>query len=165
MGLVILNRLDLYSFFKYIEQTQNNEWWVHIYSCSSLSVRRWPHARSTCCLFLCQNGPDTYVPAHRMKDIDAAASTTMSFVWCSLDNKHKWPGNKRKIDKKNILYERVWCTTQLAKLSFNHSHGRTHSWRFSTFYKIHRSTNGEVFEIGGEESTIFLLYVRSNRTA
>ena len=27
-------------------------------------------------------------------------------------------------------------TTQLAKLSFNHSHGRTHSWRFSTFYKM-----------------------------
>ena len=25
---------------------------------------------------------------------------------------------------------------QLAKLSFNHSIGRTHSWRFSTFYKI-----------------------------
>ena len=31
--------------------------------------------------------------------------------------------------------ERVWCTTQLAKLSFNHSNGRTHSWRFSTFYR------------------------------
>ena len=30
-------------------------------------------------------------------------------------------------------YERVWCTTQLAKLSFNHSNGRTQSWRFSTF--------------------------------
>ena len=30
--------------------------------------------------------------------------------------------------------ERVWCTTQLAKLSFNHSIGRTHSWRFSIFY-------------------------------
>ena len=29
----------------------------------------------------------------------------------------------------------VWCTTQLAKLSFNHSNGCTHSWRFSTFYK------------------------------
>ena len=24
---------------------------------------------------------------------------------------------------------KIWCTTQLAKLSFNHSHGRTHSWR------------------------------------
>ena len=35
-----------------------------------------------------------------------------------------------------IWSKRVWCTTQLAKLSFNHSHGRTHSWRFSTFYKI-----------------------------
>ena len=31
-----------------------------------------------------------------------------------------------------------WCTTQLAKLSFNHSNGRTHSWRFSTFFKIPR---------------------------
>ena len=30
--------------------------------------------------------------------------------------------------------ERVWYTTQLAKLSFNHSIGRTHSWRFSTFF-------------------------------
>ena len=29
--------------------------------------------------------------------------------------------------------ERVWCTTQLAKLSFNHSLGRTHSWRFSNY--------------------------------
>ena len=27
------------------------------------------------------------------------------------------------------------CTTQLAKLSFNHSIGRTHSWRFSIFIK------------------------------
>ena len=26
-------------------------------------------------------------------------------------------------------------TTQLAKLSFNHSNGCTHSWRFSIFYK------------------------------
>ena len=34
--------------------------------------------------------------------------------------------------------ERVWCTTQLAKLSFNHSIGRTHSWRFYIFYKIRR---------------------------
>ena len=32
--------------------------------------------------------------------------------------------------------ERVWCITQLAKLSFNHSIGRTHSWRSSIFYKI-----------------------------
>ena len=30
--------------------------------------------------------------------------------------------------------ERVWCITQLEKLSFNYSIGRTHSWRFSTFY-------------------------------
>ena len=29
--------------------------------------------------------------------------------------------------------ESVWCTTQLAKLSFNHSIGRTHSWRSTTF--------------------------------
>ena len=35
-----------------------------------------------------------------------------------------------------VVYERVWFTTQLAKLSFNHSNGRTHSWRFSTFYEI-----------------------------
>ena len=29
-----------------------------------------------------------------------------------------------------------WCITQLAKLSFNHiSIGRTHSWRFSMFFK------------------------------
>ena len=28
----------------------------------------------------------------------------------------------------------MWCTTQLAKLSLNHSNGRTHSWRFSTLY-------------------------------
>ena len=27
----------------------------------------------------------------------------------------------------SLLYERVWCTTRLAKLSFNHSNGRTHS--------------------------------------
>ena len=32
--------------------------------------------------------------------------------------------------------ERVWCTTQLAKLSFNHSIGRTHSWGFHFFNKI-----------------------------
>ena len=32
--------------------------------------------------------------------------------------------------------ERVWCTTQLAKLSYNHSIGRTHSWCFSAFYRI-----------------------------
>ena len=32
--------------------------------------------------------------------------------------------------------ECIWCTTQLAKLSFNHSIGRTHSWRFSTFYSF-----------------------------
>ena len=31
--------------------------------------------------------------------------------------------------------ERVWCITQLAKLSSNHSIGRTHSWRFSFFIK------------------------------
>ena len=32
--------------------------------------------------------------------------------------------------------ECVWCITQLAKLGFDHSIGRTHSWRFSIFYKI-----------------------------
>ena len=31
--------------------------------------------------------------------------------------------------------ERARCTTQLAKLNFNHSTGRTHSWRFSIFNK------------------------------
>ena len=39
-----------------------------------------------------------------------------------------------------MLYKRVWCTTQLAKLSFNHSNGRTHSWRFSTFIKNYSLT-------------------------
>ena len=34
----------------------------------------------------------------------------------------------------NTSNERVWRTTQLAKLSFNHSNGLTHSWRFSSFY-------------------------------
>ena len=34
--------------------------------------------------------------------------------------------------------ERVWYTTQLAKLSFNHSIGRTHSWCFSIFCKNKR---------------------------
>ena len=37
---------------------------------------------------------------------------------------------------KTLLFERVWRTTQLAKLSFNHSNRRTHSWRCSTFYTI-----------------------------
>ena len=42
----------------------------------------------------------------------------------------KW--NKlRRISTPN---ERVWGTTQLAKLSFNHSIDCTHSWRFSIFY-------------------------------
>ena len=40
---------------------------------------------------------------------------------------------KHRISSSN---ERVWCTTQLAKSSFNHSICRTHSWRFSIFYKI-----------------------------
>ena len=35
----------------------------------------------------------------------------------------------------NLPRVNIWCTTQLAKLSFNHSHDSTHSWRFSTFYK------------------------------
>ena len=34
------------------------------------------------------------------------------------------------------INERVWCTMRLAKLSFNHSIGFTHTWRFSIFYKI-----------------------------
>ena len=29
----------------------------------------------------------------------------------------------------------IWCATQLAKSSFNHSIGRAHSWRFSLSYK------------------------------
>ena len=40
---------------------------------------------------------------------------------------------KYRISKSN---ERVCGTTQLAKLSFNHSIGRIHSRRFSIFYKI-----------------------------
>ena len=40
--------------------------------------------------------------------------------------------------RKSTPNERVWCTTQLAKLSFNHSIGCTHSWRFSTFFCINR---------------------------
>ena len=39
-------------------------------------------------------------------------------------------------DRISASNERVWCTTQLAKLSFNHSIGRTHSCRFSIVYKI-----------------------------
>ena len=37
--------------------------------------------------------------------------------------------------------DRNECTTQLAKLSFNHSHGCTHSWRFSTFYKMNMTAS------------------------
>ena len=33
-----------------------------------------------------------------------------------------------------FFYGHVWCTAHLAKLTFNHSNGRTHSWRFATFY-------------------------------
>ena len=33
----------------------------------------------------------------------------------------------------------IWCTTQLAKLSFYHSMDRTHSWRFSIFYNVQRT--------------------------
>ena len=43
------------------------------------------------------------------------------------------PGTRYRISTSN---ERVWCTTQLETLSFNHSIGRTHSWRFPTFHKI-----------------------------
>ena len=42
--------------------------------------------------------------------------------------------------------ERVWCTTQLVKLSFIHSIGRTHSWRFSVFYKM--SFDAAEYQIG-----------------
>ena len=44
----------------------------------------------------------------------------------------------------STLNERVWCITQLAKLSFNHSIGRTHSWRFSIFTK-----NRKTFKVDG----------------
>ena len=47
------------------------------------------------------------------------------------------------------------CTTQLAKLSFNHSIRRTHSWRFSTFCKKYPS----LFTYG----TRYVLYVLSCR--
>ena len=30
----------------------------------------------------------------------------------------------------------VWCTTQLAKLSFNHPNGRIHSWLFQLFIRL-----------------------------
>ena len=40
-----------------------------------------------------------------------------------------------EIENKHVQRTCVWCATQLANLSFNHSIGRAHSWRFSTFYK------------------------------
>ena len=45
--------------------------------------------------------------------------------------------------------ERVLCTTQLAKLSFKHSIGRTHSWRFSTFYQISSKSHHRVLRTHG----------------
>ena len=36
--------------------------------------------------------------------------------------------------------ERVWRITQLAKLSFNHSIGRTHRWLFSIFFMNRKET-------------------------
>ena len=49
--------------------------------------------------------------------------------------------NRFRIGTNGVSYEVFWyfhfVYMQLAKLSFNHSHGRTHSWRFSTFYKIY----------------------------
>ena len=47
------------------------------------------------------------------------------------------------------MCERVWCTTQLAKLSFNHSNGRTHSWRFSTFCKKWNNVSCEYDRVNG----------------
>ena len=54
----------------------------------------------------------------------------------------------------NTSNERVWCTTQLAKFSFNHSNGRTHSWRFSTFYKI----SSDVFQLFIKLVVVFLCF-------
>ena len=53
------------------------------------------------------------------------------------------------------INNRVRCTTQLAKLSFNHSNRRTHSWRFSTFEKKYMNTTIRL-HITGEPT----LYIR-----
>ena len=42
--------------------------------------------------------------------------------------------------RRNTSNEHVWCTTPLAKLSLNHSNGRTHSWRFSTWKKKQKNS-------------------------
>ena len=46
---------------------------------------------------------------------------------------------------RTIICVNIWCTTQLAKLSFNHSHGSTHSWRFSIFLLKKTTTTRRVF--------------------
>ena len=66
----------------------------------------------------------------------------------------------------------VWCTTQLAKLSFNHSNGRTHSWRFwlnlryNCWYKISfaRVLPGMFYPYEGYRSVTPLDAARVNRT-
>ena len=76
-------------------------------------------------------------PGRRPPPITDRFVNTVTRGWVGAPNERapfRFHGTTAK-STKTILYERVWCTTQLAKLSFNHSHGRTHSWRFSTFYK------------------------------
>ena len=58
--------------------------------------------------------------------------------------------------------ERVWCTTQLAKLSFNHSIGRTHSSRFTFFYKWILPKTGIPGHFGAKNS--YILKPSTNHT-
>ena len=58
---------------------------------------------------------------------------------------------------RTIICVNVWCTTQLAKLSSNHSHGRTHSWRFSTFYKKYFEVNAFQSTTGTTSTSQFFL--------
>ena len=55
------------------------------------------------------------------------------------------------------------CTTQLAKFSFNHSNGRTHSWRFSTFYKILRAVYSVIRRDKSFLSMCGIFFVRSSK--
>ena len=66
-----------------------------------------------------------------------------------------WPNPGFKKHGRTIICVNIWRTTQLAKLSFNHSHGRTHSWRFSTFYKI-------IFD-GIARTAFFVLWAMQHR--
>ena len=43
------------------------------------------------------------------------------------------------INKIRTPNEHVWCTTELSRWSFNHSIGRTHSWRFFFFFFLQYS--------------------------